>query len=243
MRESGIASLAAALVSLAPSLAAETKFTDELWAAIAPIYAKTLEHPFLRGLSDGTLPRSRFQFYLMQDARYLSAFSRVLSMLASRAPREEWAITLNSHAVDSLKVERQLHESVLTSFGVSKQAMEKAAMAPVNYAYTNHLTVAVERGTFAEGLAAVLPCYWVYLEVGNELKKKGSPNPDYRRWIDQYSDEQYGKVVGEVLGMMNAEAAGLGPASRARLKQLFVLSARYEYLFWDMAWREEKWLP
>lgn len=244
MPDGSIASLGAAVVLLAfPLAAAEPPFTDELWAAIRPIYTRTLEHPFLRGLSDGALPRPRFEYYLMQDAHYLRAFSRVLSVLASKAPRAEWAITLNTHAVDTLKVERQLHESVLASFGVGKHAMEKAVMAPVNYAYTNHLLIAVERGAFAEGLAAVLPCYWVYLEVGRELKKKGSPSPDYQRWIDQYSGDGYAKVVAEVLAMMNAEAARLSAGPRALLKERFVLSARYEYLFWDMAWREEKWLP
>ena len=243
MRGASRSTLGLIVVLLALPAASEASFTDELWAAIRPIYAKTLEHPFLRGISDGTLPHSRFEYYLKQDALYLRAFSQALSVLASKAPREEWAITLNTHAVDTLKVERQLHESTLASAGVSKQAMEKTTMAPANYAYTNHLLIAVERGTFAEGLAAMLPCYWVYLEVGKELKKKRSPKPDYQRWIDQYSGEEYGKVVGEVLAMMNAESTRLSAAARGRLKELFVLSARYEYLFWEMAWREETWLP
>jgi thiaminase/transcriptional activator TenA len=89
----------------------------------------------------------------------------------------------------------------------------------------------------------VLPCYWIYWEVGKELVKKGSKDPDYQRWINQYAGEEYGNVVRQVLDMMNAEAARLDAESRRAAKNLFLLSARYEYMFWDMAWREEQWPP
>ncbi|MBI3693390.1 MAG: thiaminase II [Acidobacteria bacterium] len=223
--------------------AAEVRFTSELWTSIEPLHARTLQHPFLKGLADGSLPRSRFQFYLIQDAHYLRAFAQALSVLAAKAPRQEWAITLDQHAADALKEERRMHESILRSFGVSAERIEQAPMAPANYAYTNHLLATAFRQPFAHGLAAVLPCYWIYWEVGKELKKKGSQNPDYQRWIDQYSGEEYGKAVEQVLRMMDAEAARQSPEVRRALTELFRTSARYEWMFWDMAWREEKWQP
>lgn len=211
--------------------------TDEMWKASLPVYRQTLAHPFLKGLSDGSLAEARFRFYLQQDGLYLRAFGQALSLLASKAPREEWAITLNQHAAEAIQVERQLHETLLK--GVPRVDL----MAPSNYAYTNHLLATAARGSFAEGMAAVLPCYWIYWEVGKELKRRGSRNPAYQRWIDQYSGEEYGKVVGQVLEIMNTEAAEASPTQRRRLVDLYTISARYEHLFWDMAWREERWLP
>ena len=96
---------------------------------------------------------------------------------------------------------------------------------------------------FHEGLAAVLPCYWIYWEVGKELQKRGSQDPDYQRWIAQYASQDFGRVVEHVLEMMNAEAEGLDAPSRDRLTKIFQTSSRYEWMFWDMAWREEKWEP
>ena len=217
--------------------------TDELWSHIRPIYQRTLAHPFLTGLSDGTLPRARFHYYLTQDALYLRTFGQVLSVLAAKAPREDWALVLNEHAADTLKIERQLHEQVLASYGVKPDRMRAARMAPANYAYTNHLLATAWRSSFADGLAAVLPCYWIYWEVGKELKKRGSKDPDYQRWVDQYSDESYRASVEQAIAMMNAAAGGLDPAARERARQLFTRSARYEYMFWDMAWRQEGWPP
>jgi thiaminase/transcriptional activator TenA len=216
--------------------ASEARFTDELWAGIEPVYAKTLQHPFLTGLADGTLPRAKFEFYLQQDALFLETFSDALKTLATKAPRNEWQTILNQHAADAITEEQQLHLTLLRG----KTAREKA---PSNYAYTNHLLATVTRRPFAEGLAAVLPCYWIYWEVGKELKKRGSRDADYQRWIDVYSDEGYRESVMQVLRMMNSTAEGLDAAARERLKELFTRSARYEYMFWDMAWKEERWPP
>ena len=233
----------ALLLALSCFQAKGAPFTDELWNDIRPLYTKTVEHPFLKGLADGSLPRSRFQFYLVQDAHYLRTFAKVLSVLAAKAPREEWTLTLNQHARSALGAERELHEGLLASYGVSFDAVRDAPIAPTTYAYMSHLLAVAYQETFSHGLAAVLPCYWIYWEVGKELQKKGSKDADYQRWIDQYASEEFGQAVEQVLEMMNTEAEHLNARSRKVLKEIFRTSTRYEWMFWDMAWREEKWQP
>src|SRR6266478_371826 len=103
--------------------ASEARFTDKLWAAIREIYSKTLRHPFLSGLTDGTLPRSHFEFYLIQDAQYLVSFSKALSVLASKAPREDWGLTLNRHSIEALEEERAMHGKILASYAVKDAAV------------------------------------------------------------------------------------------------------------------------
>lgn len=225
---------------LALLLLASTTFTGELWERGKPWYQKSLEHPFLTGLTDGSLPRDRFQFYLTQDALYLRDFAQALKFLSTKAPKPEWGATLDRHAKDAIAVERSMHESILRKFGVSKQAMARAKMAPVNRDYTAHLIQAVEEGSFAEGLSALLPCYWIYWEVGKELEKRGSKNPEYQRWINQYASEEYGKTVREVLVMMDEAAPKMGESERTRALELFEKSSQFEWMFWDMAWRMEK---
>ena len=95
-------------------------FTTELWASITPIYQTILRHPFVRGLTDGSLSPEAFRFYVIQDAHYLRDFARALSIAAARAPREEWIITLNEHAAGALRVERSLHETFFREFGLSE---------------------------------------------------------------------------------------------------------------------------
>lgn len=213
-------------------------FTQQLWEDAGPIYRQTLDHPFLRGLSDGSLPKERFKFYMRQDARYLTQFGKALSTLAAKAPNEQSAIFLNEGALATIRTERLLHESFFT-----QAEFDATEMSPTNVAYTNHLLATVTRGSYGEGLAAVLPCYWIYAEVGKELKRRGSKDEAYSRWINQYGSEAFDAKVKEIVAMMDAAAARATPEERREIRKIFLRSVRYEYLFWDMAWRVESWRP
>ena len=216
-------------------------FTDELWNAIEGIYGAILRHPFIRGLTDGSLPRESFRFYAVQDALYLREFARALSLAAARAPRDDWIIMFNEHVAAALKVERMLHESFFKDFGLSPEQVAETAMAPTNVAYTSYLLAVAYGAPFHEALAALLPCYWIYWEVGKALEKTGSPDPLYQRWIGMYASEAFGGQVRAVLDATNATAARLLPGEREAMCRHFVTTSRYEWMFWDMGWGREPW--
>jgi thiaminase/transcriptional activator TenA len=216
-------------------------FTGELWRAIGPIYAAILRHPFLRGLTDGSLAREAFRFYVIQDAHYLRDFARALSIAAARAPREDWIIMLNEHAAGALRVERSLHETFFREFGLSEKDVAAVPLAPTNLAYTSYLLAVAYGGPFHEALAALLPCYWIYWEVGKELERAGSPDPLFARWIATYASEEFGSVVRAVLEAADLTAASLGDDARAAMRRHFITTSRYEWLFWEMGFRVEGW--
>ena len=103
-------------------------FTKALWAAMEPIYAAILDHPFVRGLTDGTLPREAFRFYAVQDALYRREFARALSVAAARAPADDWIIMFNEHAVNALQVERALHEGFFREFDLTPEAVAACSL-------------------------------------------------------------------------------------------------------------------
>ena len=216
-------------------------FTSTLWQAIAPIYRAILAHPFVAGLTDGSLPREAFRFYAVQDALYLREFARGLSVAAARAPREEWIIMLNEHAAGALRVERTLHESFFKEFGLSPEAVAATPLAPVNLAYTSYLLAVAYGAPFHEAIAALLPCYWIYWEVGKTLERAGSRDPLYARWIGTYASEEFGAVVRDVLACVDTLAATLREEDRETMRRHFVTTSRYEWMFWDMGWRRETW--
>jgi thiaminase/transcriptional activator TenA len=216
-------------------------FTKELWAAMEPIYTEILAHPFVRGLTDGTLAREAFRFYVVQDALYLREFARALSVAAARAPADDWIIMFNEHAANALRVERALHEGFFQEFGLTPAAVAATPLAPVNQAYTSYLLAVAYGAPFHENVAALLPCYWIYWEVGKALEQAGSPEPLYRRWIATYAAEEFGAVVRAVLAVVDAVAARLGPTEREAMRRHAVTTARYEWMFWDMGHRRERW--
>jgi thiaminase/transcriptional activator TenA len=217
------------------------RFTADLWRAIEPIYTAILRHPFVAGLTDGSLARSSFQFYAVQDALYLRDFARCLSLAAARAPRDEWMIMFNEHAAGTLKVERTLHEGFFAEFGLSPEDVARTPLAPTNLAYTSYLVAVAHAAPFHEAVAALLPCYWIYWEVGKALEQRGSPNPLYTRWIGTYASAEFGSAVEAVLECADTLAGTLDPAGRQAMQRHFVTTSRYEWMFWDMGYHRQTW--
>jgi thiaminase (transcriptional activator TenA) len=216
-------------------------FTGELWRDIAGLYRAILAHPFLTGLADGSLPPASFAFYVIQDALYLRDYARALAAVASRADDGAGAEMFARHAAGAVSVERQLHDTLLSALGLDPAAVSAAEPAPTTLAYTSYLLATTQGGSYAEGVAAVLPCYWIYREVGRELQRHGSPDPRYQRWIDTYGGEEFDADVREVLAVADRLGPGLGAAERARAHRHFRVTSRYEWMFWDMGYRQEAW--
>jgi thiaminase/transcriptional activator TenA len=216
-------------------------FTGELWAAGESVVRQILVHPFLTGLTDGSLDRGSFRFYVVEDAHYLTEFARALSIAASKAPRDEWIVAFNRDAIASLEAERALHESYFRDFGLSEEELRSRPPAPTTLAYTSYLLATAHGSPFPETLSALLPCYWIYAEVGKALSARGSPQPLYQRWIDNYSSDEYMKTVEAILAIMDEVAKEEGPASRGRMIRHFLTTSRYEWMFWDMGYRQEGW--
>jgi thiaminase/transcriptional activator TenA len=215
--------------------------TSALWARIVPVYEAILGHPFLAGLTTGTLDRAAFRFYAVQDALYLREYARALSLAAARAPDDDAIVMFNEHSNGCLVVERALHEAFFRAFGLSEQAVRQTPMAPTTLAYTSYLLAVAYGRPFHELLAAVLPCYWIYWEVGKALVEKGSPDPLYQQWIDTYSDEPFGRIVQDVLHLTDRIGHTLSASEQAGMGRHFVTTSRYEWMFWDMGYRQEAW--
>ena len=216
-------------------------FTNELWRSITSIYSEILAHRYLRGLTDGTLTEERFRFYVLQDALYLREYARALSLAGVRSPDEGALVMFNEHSAGAITVERSLHEGFLKDLGVTREEAEATKASPTTLAYTSFLLKTATLGDYPEVLGAVLPCYWIYWEVGKALLERGSPNVLYKRWIDTYGGEEFGTLVEAVLDLTDRVCEDLNPSQRAHVKEAFVATSRYEWMFWDAAWKLEGW--
>ncbi|MFD9124499.1 thiaminase II [Kitasatospora sp. NPDC059571] len=215
--------------------------TDELWSAIEPVYEEILAHPFIAGLTDGTLPRRAFRHFVVQDSHYLRDYARALAVCAAKAPGEAEVRAFADDAVGAIAAEQGMHAEFLTAFGESADRAAAEPVLPTTRAYTSYLLATVYGGSFAEAVAAVLPCYWIYARVGERLLAASSPEPLYAKWIATYGDEQFQSVVRRVLELTDRLGEQVSPAERRRMVEHFTLTSRYEWMFWDAAWRGETW--
>ncbi len=145
------------------------------------------------------------------------------------------------HAAGALAVERSLHDSFFADVGLTPAQVAATPLSPTTTAYVNHLLAVCAVGSFADALAAVLPCYWIYAEVGRELVARGSADPLYQRWVDTYGGEEFAAIVAAVLDVTDRLGDTVSDVQRAAMAVHYRTSSRYEWMFWDAAWRRETW--
>jgi thiaminase/transcriptional activator TenA len=208
-----------------------------LTAAMEPIFQRILVHPFVTGLSDGSLPLETFASYVVQDAHYLRGYARALAIVAAKAPDAATTALFAEHARVAIEVESELHADFMVA--LSELVADRALVGPTTVAYTSYLLATCHQGGFAEALAAVLPCYWIYAKVAESLLQASSPEPLYRRWIETYSGEEFGRTLDTVLAAVDAVGAWAGEGQVAAMRDHVVMTARYEWMFWDAGWRRE----
>lgn len=217
-------------------------FSAELRRQTAAIWQAQLEHPFVRGIADGSLDVERFQFWLRQDYLFLIEYCRLIGLAAARAPDigtlTKFADLLHSTA----RTEMDLHRSYAAGFGIPPSDLEDETMAPTTRAYTDFLVRIAATGDFAELAAALLPCMWGYSELGSELARPGPPAHRYAEWIQMYSSEEFAQLAAWCRELVDEIAEGVDAAGRGRMQLAFVTSSRYELAFWQMAWTQERWL-
>lgn len=208
---------------------------DIFWSNVQDVIKGIEKHPFITGLIDGSLPMRNFQFYIVQDALYLREFSKVLLMASTKAESEEQKINFLTHVMDTSRVEEGLHYTFLRNWKIDLSSQE---MSPANRAYTSFLLSVGYSSSFPEILAAVLPCYWIYMHVGKSLKEKGSPVEEYSTWINTYGGEEYEKGVRWAIDQLNK--VDVSRTEEVRMLKNFRLASIYEYMFWDSAYKAER---
>lgn len=219
-----------------------TPFSQKLRRRAEPIWHAIHAHPFLDELQAGTLPMDRFVYFILQDYVYLLDFAQVLCLGGAKSADLETLEIFARHALIAVEVERTFHASFGKSLGLSRKELDRMPKGPVTEAYTKHLQAVARGGSLVEIVAAVLPCYWIYGEVGRRLYRKRPRKPAiYREWIEAYASEEYWKPVREQIGLMDRFGQAAHAQNKKVLSDHFVLSSRYEFLFWDQAYRMETW--
>ena len=207
-----------------------------------PIWQAQHDHPFVRGIGDGTLDSAKFGFWLRQDYLFLIDYGRCLGYAAARAPDLATMARLAELLHETLQSEMDLHRSYVAEFGITVADLERERKAPTTQGYTDFLLRTAATGDFPEVAAALLPCMWGYSELGIELARRGLPAEErFARWIRVYADEAFAALADWCRDLVDRVCAGLPGEAWRRVEEAFVTSSRYELAFWEMAWRGESW--
>lgn len=208
------------------------KFSDSLWNQISPIYQKIIDHPFNRELSTGMLNEEKFLFYMQQDAYYLVGFSRALALIAARADSSKIIHYFLHFALGALTAERELHAQFLSpNYHTDHTEPSMACMT-----YTQYLIATAATASLEEAIAAVLPCFWIYREVGRSIAERTSENNPYIKWIDIYSSQEFSEGVTLAISLLDEVASQCSINTLARMEKAFEYSSLFEWHFWNDAY-------
>lgn len=206
-------------------------WTAALWAAGGETWHQILDLPFVRALGDGTLDEDLFAFYLDQDALYLRDYSRALATLSARADIAEAQVHWAAGAHEAIAAESQLHEGWLAN------RARLGGPSPITMGYTNFLRATAAGDDYVVGAAAILPCYWLYEEVGAVLSSQNHADHPYAEWLSMYGGEEFAADVARSLAEVERAFEAASPAQRVRAARAYLSACVYEREFFDQAHR------
>ena len=216
-------------------------WTTQLWNDIEPIFAAILAHPFLTGLTDGTLDSDVFAQYVAQDVHYLRDYARALSIVAAKAPTLADTAMFARHAADVFDVELALHSALLPELGLDATAIDAGA-GNAHHARLHQLPPRHRLRRQLRRRAGRRTALLLDLRRGRrEPDRRGSADRRYQRWIDSYGGEEFAKTVADVLKLTDRTGPTLSQPEKAVATAHFVTTARYEWMFFDAAYRREAW--
>ena len=215
------------------------KWSQQVCETVLPVLDEINAHPFIVELMKGTLDPKKFGFYIQQDTLYLGIYGKILSGIAEKLENPEYKKAFVSYADDTVYVEKTMHEVYKETLEM-KDADKKSPSCTL---YTSFLESCFYTKPLEVSISSVLPCFWIYLKVGEYLvanQTKGQ-NP-YQEWIDTYSGDEFAKSVDEVLAIADDLASKCDKKTVDHMTEAFVLASNMEYMFWDSAYKQEKWI-
>ena len=218
------------------------EFSARLRHLADPVWQAQHDHPFVRGIGDGSLPLEQFQFWIRQDYLFLIEYCRLFGLAAARAPDLETLTRFADLLHATAGTEMDLHRSYAAQFGISAEELEREEMAPATRAYTDFLVRVAATGDFAELVAALLPCMWGFSEIGQRLAQTSLPaDHRYAAWIEMYASTDFGELAAWCRELLDRVATGARAGTQRRMEDAFLTSSRYELAFWEAARTQQRW--
>lgn len=198
-----------------------------LWQSNSDLAMSCLDHPFVQGLGDGSLPPQRFARYMEQDAYFLDSFARAYAMALAKSPDREGFFAFKN-LLDGVLDELELHEQLAARHNFSLEPDP----TPATVAYTDFLLRVAAMAPVGEIVAAMTPCMRLYAWLGQELSEKLSKTSPYRDWVVTYSSPEFEGLATRLENLLDKYGKGLDnvPANYRRAMEL-------EAAFFDEAWR------
>ncbi len=217
-------------------------FSRSLKGRAAKVWEDGYKHPFVQGLGSGELDKKKFQFYLVQDYQYLLSYAKVFAIGALKADSEELMTNFSATQYSIFNDEMKNHREYMSRFGIAKGEAERTKPSLFNRAYTANMLAVGQTGGLAEVIAAVFPCAWTYYDYACRLKEDYADRLEgnfYKSWIETYSGEVFKQSFEWFYDALDSLCESKSEAELQKIADIFTSSVEFEFLFWDMSYKQQ----
>lgn len=214
--------------------------TDNMRTAADELFTASFNHPFITELTTGNLPMDRFRFYLKQDAYYLKEFSRLHHLLALQLAEPADVKFLEAEANGLNNSEQDVRKEFFQQLQITADELTNTPMAPNTYNYVTHMEHELATNP-AQGAAALLPCYWLYNQIGERLVQQSSPVKIYQQFIDTYASPEFTVATNTMIDIVDRLGEETSSVVQSAMITAFLRSSYFELNFWQTAYDETTW--
>ena len=207
---------------------------NTLCNAVTELVHDIHQHPFNQALANGTLSQAVFNHYIEQDALYLSDFSKALAITAARLSNTQQSRHFLQFSLNAIQAEQDLHQNYKNDETIKQQS-------PACFMYTNYILKMASLASVEEAVACLLPCFWVYRDVGQKIASIATQDNPYQDWITLYASEPFNQSVEAIIQITNELGSTASQTIQDKMCTAFVQSTQLEWLFWDGAYHQTSW--
>ncbi len=217
-------------------------FSRKLKSKAAKVWEDGYNHPFVQELGTGTLDKGKFKFYLLQDYLYLLQYAKVFALATLKSDTEELMVAFAKIQYFTLTGEMNVHREYMTKFGITKKEILSVEPSLYNKTYTANMLSHGLTGGLAEVLATIFPCAWTYADYAKRLKEQYADKLKdnfYRTWIENYASDEFANCFEWFYDTLDNLVLNMSNEQRKKIEKIFISSVEFEYLFWDMAYKQQ----
>lgn len=214
------------------------KFSEVLFSEVKKIWDGYLEHPFVKGIGEGTLDKEKFKNYLIQDYLYLKDYAKVFAMGLVKAETMKEMKFYHESIKGVLDDETVVHVNYLKDFGLSTEEVEAYKSELTTESYTNYMLGIALKGDSKDIAMTIMPCTWSYYYIGKHLYetyKENLKDNFYAPWIEGYASNEFRECAQEWIDYIDDICKDISEVKKEKLKDIFIKSSLYEMEFWNMA--------
>lgn len=217
------------------------KITDTMREQAEPLFEASFNHPFVKQLSSGSLPQQTFRYYLKQDRYYLQNFAALHSKIADQMTDPDIKDFLYAGAQGFNDSEKEVRTAFFEELNITQKEIVQTPIAPNAYSYVTHMYHELNEGTPSRAAAALLPCYWLYNEIGQRLIQAVSPIKVYQQFIETYDRPAFTTATNKMRAIVDQLGASASAEEQEQMQTAFLRSSYFELHFWEMAYKHEQW--